>query len=216
MPSRITPFIIGEFYHILNRGVAQIPIFNNKLDFNRFVRTMLYYQIEGPKPRFSFFRPTSKSLDLNKKIVEVICYCLMPNHFHLLLQQARDGGITEFISKLSNSYTKYFNTKNKRLGPLFQGEFKAVHVETNEQLIHLSRYIHLNPLVGFKTKNLDSYYWSSFREYLRLGNDEICSKEIILTQFKSPQDYKQFVQDQEDYGRQLEMIKHQLLDYPRV
>lgn len=90
----------------------------------------------------------------------------MPNHFHLLLQQIRDGGITEFISKLTNSYTRYFNIRNKRIGPLFQGEFKAVHVETDEQLIHLSRYIHLNPIVSYITKKLESYQWFSYLEYL--------------------------------------------------
>lgn len=190
-----------------------MQIFNNFYDYNRFFKTFLYYLIEGPKPKFSVFAPTSTNLDTNKKIVEIICYCLMPNHFHFLLKQVREGGITEFISKISNSYTKYYNIKNNRVGPLLQGDFKAVHVESDEQLIHLSRYIHLNPLVGYVTKDLEIYRWSSYREYIGLDNSEICAKDIILGQFKSLDDYKQFVLDQEDYAKNLEMIKHQLIDF---
>ncbi|MBI2613389.1 MAG: transposase [Candidatus Levybacteria bacterium] len=212
MPSRIIPFVNGEYYHIFNRGVAKMQIFNNFYDYNRFVKTMIYYSIEGPKPRFSVFTPTISILNINKKIVDIICYCLMPNHFHFLLRQVKKGGITEFVSRLSNSYTKYINIKNKRVGPLLQGNFKAVHVETNEQLLHLSRYIHLNPLVSYVVKDLDIYKWSSYLEYIDLINNGICDKKIILDQFKSPKEYRQFVLDQESYGKKLEAIKHQLLD----
>lgn len=193
-----------------------MPVFGSIRDYRRFLKTMLYYQLEGPKPRFSLFAPTSTILNLNKKIIDIICYCLMPNHFHLLLRQKQEGGTTEFISKLANSYTKYFNIRNKRIGPLFQGEFKAVHIESNEQILHLSRYIHLNPLVSYITKDLDTYQWSSYPEFINQTNNNLCSKEIILEQFKSPQDYRKFVLDQEDYGKQLEAIKHQLIDleYP--
>lgn len=190
-----------------------MPIFHNTVDYRRFIKTMLYYRIEGPKPRFSLFSPSSNLLNASKKIVDIICYCLMPNHFHFLLKQIRDEGITEFISKLSNSYTKYFNIKNKRIGPLFQGEFKATHIETDEQLIHLSRYIHLNPLVGYITKDIEDYHFSSYNEYIGLNNNKFCLKGIILGEFRSTLDYKQFVLDQGNYGKQLEKIKHQLLEF---
>lgn len=218
MPSRIIPFVNGEYYHILNRGVAQMQIFRDTTYYKHFLKTALYYQIEGPKPRFSLFAPTSNLLKNNQKIVDIVSYCLMPNHFHFLLSQKRDGGITEFFSKLSNSYTKYFNIRDKRIGPIFQGEFKAIHLETSEQLLHLSRYIHLNPLVNYLIKDLEIYRWSSYPEYIGNNNDNICSKEIVIFQFKSPEDYKKFVLDQEDYGKQLEFIKHQLIDieYPHV
>lgn len=212
MPSRIHPLINGEYYHIFNRGVAKMEIFKNFYGFQRFLKTMIYYQILGPKPRFSLFTPTTNLLDKNKKIIEIICYTLMPNHFHFLLKQLTDGGITEFISKLSNSYTKYFNTKNRRVGPLLQGEFKSVLIESNEQLLHLSRYIHLNPLVSGLVDNLEKHPYSSYFEYIGLYTQEICSKKIILDQFKSPKDYQKFVMDQESYGREIEIIKHKLLD----
>lgn len=212
MPSRIIPLATGEYYHIFNRGVNKLPIFENVHDYKRFVKSMLYYQIEGPKPSFSLFSPMKQTLNKEKKIVEIICYCLMPNHFHFLLRQIKDNGITEFLGKFSNSYTKYFNTKHGRVGPILQGEFKSVLVENNEQLLHLSRYIHLNPLVSGVTVNLEDYHWSSYPEYLSLSSTDLCSKEVILEQFKEIQAYKQFVLDQADYSIKLEYIKHHLLD----
>ena len=212
MPSRINPFINGQIYHIYNRGSEKRPIFENRRDQKRFEQTMLYYQLDGPKPRFSnFFKYKLFKPDPTKKIVEIICFCLMLNHFHFILKQLKDGGITEFISKLSNSYTKYFNTKHTRIGPLFQGEFKSVLVESDEQLLHLSRYIHLNPLVSFLVKDLDQYEWSSYREYINATRG-ISSKEDVLGFFKSPDAYKQFVLDQAEYGKTLELIKHKIIE----
>lgn len=213
MPSRVIPFVNGEFYHVFNRGVAKVPIFNNVTDYKRFLKSMLYYQIKGPKPRLSLFNPKTINFNSTKKIVNIICYCLMPNHFHLLLEQAEETGITEFLSRISNSYTKYFNIKNNRQGPLFQGEFKAIHIETTEQLLHVSRYIHLNPLVDYIIKSIEKYPWSSYSEYVGLNNFDICSKEFILGEFESLNGYELFVLNQEDYGKKLEMVKHQLIDY---
>ena len=155
----------------------------------------------------SIFKP-----DTDKKIVDIICYCLMPNHFHFLIKQLKDGGITEFISKLSNSYTKYYNVKYNRVGPLLQGEFKAVLIESDAQLIHVSRYIHLNPIASFLVKDLNEYRWSSYKEYVENDTNGICNKEAVLSFFKSPKDYEKFVLDQVDYAQRLEIIKHQLLD----
>lgn len=212
MPSRAIPLVTDEYYHVYNRGVNKLPVFAGAQDYKRFIRSMVYYQLEGPKPSFSQFSPLSQKLDWSKKIVEIVAFCLMPNHFHFLLKQNRDNGITEFLGKFSNSYTKYFNIKHGRVGPIFQGEFKSVLVESNEQLLHLSRYTHINPSVSGITKDLESYAWSSYPAYLGLTSNHICSKEIILNQFKSPEGYKQFVLDQIGYGLELELIKHQLLD----
>ena len=134
----------------------------------------------------------------------------MPNHFHFLLKQTAEEGIAKFMSNFQNSYTRYFNTRHNRVGPLFQGPFRAVRVETDEQLLHLSRYIHLNPYSSFVVKNikdLEEYQWSSFKEYL--GKEKgFCQKEIVMSFFKNPQDYRKFVFDQADYQRELQKIKH--------
>ena len=136
----------------------------------------------------------------------------MPNHFHILLKQEEESGISEFISKTLNSYTKYFNTKYNRVGPLFQGQFKAVRVESNEQLLHVHRYIHLNPIVSYLTKSLDAYRWSSYSEYIKHIKG-ICTKDIILDQFSNVKAYEAFHADQIGYGQTLESIKHALIDF---
>lgn len=213
MSIRKTPLVSGEYYHVFNRGVAKMQIFNNFYDHNRFFKCVLYYQIDSEKPRFSVFTPETNKLDSSKKIVDIISYCLMPNHFHFLLKQVRDGGISEFISKISNSYTKYFNIKNGRVGPILQGDFKSVHIESNEQLLHVSRYVHLNPLIGYVVKKLEMYKWSSYSEYIGDISDKICEKKIILDQFDSADHYRKFVLDHIDYAHKLDNIKHLLLDY---
>lgn len=135
----------------------------------------------------------------------------MPNHFHLLLKQIEERGITTFVSKVTNSYTKYFNTKHKRIGPLMQGTFKAVRIEDDGQLIHVSRYIHLNPLIDYVVKNLRQYDFSSYPEFIGLRSG-FCKTHYVLDHFPSPQDYEKFVLDQEDYGRTLKDIERALLD----
>ncbi len=214
MPGRLTPLVNGEIYHLFNRGSDKRDIFLEYRDYLRFKQTLYYYHFLGPKPRFSHFpkyQYSSIRTELKDKIVEIICYCLMPNHFHLLVRQLKDNGISKFISQISNSYTKYFNTKYRRVGPLLQGLFKAVRVESDEQLIHLSRYIHLNPVVSLLVKRLRQYPWSSYPEYAN-NYQELCSTELILNLFPSKKEYVQFLEDQIDYGKQLELIKHQVIE----
>lgn len=213
MPSRIFPFSNGYYYHVYNRGSEKRPIFESRRDYQRFLKTLIYYQIEGPKPKFSHFSLLSPfKLDPSKKIVEIVAYCLMPNHFHILLKQTKEHGITEFMSKFSNSYTKYYNVKYNRVGPLLQGEFKSVIIEGNEQLIHVSRYIHLNPLISGLIKDLIQYDWSSYPEYLDNSSTKISSPQDVLVFFKNPLEYQQFLLDQASYAQEINFIKHQIID----
>lgn len=214
MPGRLTPLVTGQYYHIFNRGSDKRDIFIDPDDYSRFIQTFYYYQFLGPKLRFSkFIKQKIVTFEplAEKKVVEVICYCLMPNHFHFLVKQLKDNGISIFISQLANSYTRYFNTKRNRVGPLLQGAFKAVPVESDEQLLHLSRYIHLNPIVSDLVKVLDNYQWSSYAEYI---NDKAsyCQTNEILNFFPSSQEYKEFLEDHIEYGRSLHQFKHQLID----
>ncbi|MFO8052595.1 MAG: transposase [Candidatus Omnitrophota bacterium] len=147
-------------------------------------------------------------------IVKTICYSLMPNHYHFILCQLKDGGISKFMQKLGGGYTNYFNTKNKRSGALFQGKFKAKCIENDEYLLHLSRYIHLNSLDIFRSRYrwrkrkikseateiydfLNKYKWHSFP--FIAGSKDNClvklSPQIILEQFKTIKDYVQFILD---------------------
>src|SRR3989338_4250334 len=223
MPSnRKVVFANGEYYHIFNRGVEKRPTFITKYEFLRAVDSMSFYRFANLPIRYSKYLALSKEkqaeflkgLDNSDLQVEVIAYCFMRNHFHLLLKQLKDNGIVKFMAKFTNSYTKYFNTKRERVGPLFQGVFKAVHVEDDEQLLHLSRYIHLNPVLGFiaKVEELESYPWSSYPEYLGKVSSNLVNKAEILTFFKGPSEYEKFVLDQADYAMKLKTIEHLRID----
>lgn len=224
MPGRKIPLVTDQIYHVLNRGVASQPVFLTKKNYARILDTSWYYQNQNPPLSYSHFlrMPTKQKMEISKRVkttskflVEIIALVFMPNHFHFLLRQTQENGISIFMSNLTNSYTRYFNTKNKRTGPLFQGKFKAIMIETDEQLLHLSRYIHLNPYASYivKTfKDLERYPYSSLPEYLDRVKEDLYQKDIVLNQFKNVDSYKKFVFDQAEYQRTLEHIKHCLLE----
>ncbi len=222
MPLRITPLVNGEYYHVYNRGVALQPIYFTKKAHERFLLCLSYYRFNNLPFKLSRLlqisaderEKTIKELEkLNDKVVELIAFCLMPNHFHILIKQVSEGGTSKFMKQITDSYTKYFNTKNERIGPLFQGAFKAVRIENDEQLIHLSRYIHLNPLVSYLVRESDfrDYPWSSLRHYLD-GDYSLVNPKIVLDSFKTPKAYLKFVLNQADYGKKLEGIKHLIIE----
>lgn len=219
MPYRKTPLVADQFYHVFNRSIASLPIFQDKRDYQRMLRTIDYYRYPKPPLRFSFFDrlPIDKKDDFLKELkstktpmVEIISYCLMPNHFHFLLRPFVNSGISDFIRNIQHSYSKYFNIKHDRLGSLFQGMFKAVLIETDEQFVHVSRYIHLNPVSSYiiEIEELENYSWSSFVDYVNGGDNAFVSKKELLGRFKSTDVYRKFVFDQADYQRVLEQIKH--------
>lgn len=211
MPGRKVVFVNDCYYHIFNRGVEKRDIFTQLKDYKRFTKALNYYRLCGPKPSFSKFNQFSlHKPSVANKLVSVLCYCFMPNHFHFLVRQLKENGVSTFISQLSNSYTKYFNTKYRRVGALFQGVFSAVMIESGEQLIHTSRYIHLNPAVSGIVNRLEDYPWSSYHEYM--NGPFICDTSEILNFLHSKEKYKKFIEDQIDYGTTLEILKHQLVE----
>ncbi|MCR4305988.1 MAG: transposase [Candidatus Daviesbacteria bacterium] len=212
----------GEIYHVFNRGMDRRTTFTEKREFERMQKLIRFYRHKDIPIRFSkvIQQPEDTrekilgALYQGEKVVDILSYCLMPNHFHFLLKQKTEKGIPSFISNITNAYTKYFNTKHERTGPLLEGVFKAVHIESDEQLVHVSRYIHLNPVVsGVIAENeLENYQWASYPEYLSLSNMEISQKDLILDMFKTVKVYREFVNNQIDYGKQLEVIKHLILE----
>lgn len=210
MPIRKTKFVNGSVYHIYNRGVEKRNIFTLDENYLRYIELMCYYS-KTPRPKFSdlTINQRNKIVFDNKgnKLVSIHCYCLMPNHFHLLLTQQNDNGIRDFINHISIGYSKYFNILNQRVGHLYQGAFKAVTIENNEQLLHISRYIHLNPLVGGIVDRLDNYPFSSYKEYINKKYKGFCEKDIILNQFSSSRAYSKFINDYKDYALKLNEIK---------
>ncbi|EKD90638.1 MAG: Transposase [uncultured bacterium] len=201
--------INGSYYHVYNRGVEKRTIFQSPKDYYRFLETIRYYRF-FPTPRklsthINFNFPPILSHTKQNQLVKILCFCLMPNHFHLLIQQCEDNGISEFMRRISDSFTRYFNTKYDRVGPLFQGKFKAKIVETDEYLLQLSKYIHRNPLTLPKwlvEENLSDYTFSSYGGYLNSKRTfDFCEMDDINEYFSSTNpslSYKSFVQESDE------------------
>src|SRR3989344_2815034 len=209
---RKTIFTNGGFYHIYNRGTDKRTIFLDEDDMGRFFQRMEEFNTLEPIGNIyehSFLSNFPKKLGdrasklragktpPKKKLVNFICYCVNPNHYHFLLEQITEKGIEKFLHRLGTGYTMYFNNRYKRTGVLFQGKFKAVRVNSNEYLLHVSTYINLNDHVhqlgGSASKLVNSR--SSWEEYRRDGKGGVCKKEIILSQFTNAKDYEEFARN---------------------
>ncbi|TSC92138.1 MAG: putative transposase [Candidatus Berkelbacteria bacterium Licking1014_85] len=219
MPSR-NILTSGEYYHIFNRSIAGFKIFNDNSGYKRFIDTFTYYQIDDRPCKLSALSNLSISLineilenkNPQDRLVTIISFCLMPTHFHLLLEQDKDNGIVKFMRLIENSYSRYFNILHKRKGPLWEGRFKSVHVDSDEQLLHLTRYIHLNPTSDRLVHKPDNWAFSSYKEYIYDNVDKnICDFKNIID--LSPKQYKEFVNDRKKYQQELSTIKAQLIDY---
>lgn len=193
----------GEIYHVYNRGVDKRDIFSESYDVARFLESMREFNDITPTGSLyqRSFRKKQNQLSGStakpRLLVQIIAYCLNPNHFHFILKQVSDGGISEYMKRLSGGYTWYFNHKYERNGTLFQGRFKSVHVSSDIQLLHLSAYVNLNNEVH-RLKKTDPlfarYPRSSWAEYIQLRKTkkDWCMKEPVLDQFKNCREYEKF------------------------
>lgn len=192
-----TKFINNEYYHIFNRGVDKRTIFLDRWDLDRFYQSMIEFNTLEPIGSIyeNSFRKNplgSEAPKLQKKLVDFICYCLNPNHYHFILSPLVDKGIERFMHKLGCGYTNYFNGKYKRNGSLFQGVFKAIHINSNEYLLHLSVYINLNN----KVHSLgEKAFKSSWEEYNIDNHANFCNNKTILGQFKNHSEYQEFAKN---------------------
>lgn len=174
-------FYNGEYYHIYNRGVDKQNIFKDKNDYLRFLDSMNFYS-----------KIKTGSLEGDPVLrVEIICYCLNPNHFHFLLKQLIDKGIEDFMHRLGVSHAMYFNKKYNRSGSLFQGRYKSIRIKNNSGLLWLSAYINGNPEIHDIVRAKD-YPWSSYLECLKKISSQRGDKSIILDQFKNQNEYQEF------------------------
>jgi putative transposase len=220
MPKRRIEFVNGEIYHIIIRGVEKRTIFMNDQDYWRGIFSLYEFNNEASvvirekrkirSKKLARGRASGSFLEKEEKklLVEVLAFVFMPNHIHLLLRQEKEGGISKFLQKLNTGYAMYFNEKYKRVGPLFQGRFKAVHIEDNEYLKTIFVYIHTNPIAiiepGWKEKGisdakkakdfLEDYRWSSYLDYLGWDNFPSVTQRAFLEQvFESKEEARSFV-----------------------
>ncbi|AEI15554.1 hypothetical protein Flexsi_1920 [Flexistipes sinusarabici DSM 4947] len=214
---RKQPLVTDHVYHVFTKSIAGYEIFRGVADFHRMIEMMKFYGYEKRPARFSeYVRIKNKDEYLKKyihsedTIVDLVAYCLMPTHIHFLLVQKKDKGISAYMKNILDSYTRYFNNKNYRKGPLWQGRFKSVHVETDEQLLHLTRYIHLNPTSSKLVPTPEDWPYSSYREYLHESERNVCNFADYID--INPEQYRDFVTSRKNYQAKLNEIKHLLLE----
>ena len=219
MPSRnvIKVYIENGYYHIYNRGVEKRIIFKDTQDYKVFLTYLKEYLSPPPKPediktifilQGESFKGIKRQPKNYYKEIELISYCLMPNHFHLLIKQVSKYSIEKFIRSLATRYSVFFNKKYNRVGSLFQGPYKAVLISSENYLLHLSRYIHLNP--SEYTDDLINSY-SSYAVYLGLRRTNWVNSDIVLNYFNKPvvkdfikvNTYKRFVEKYKKDSRKL-------------
>jgi len=206
MPYRseiIAPF---EHYHIFNRGVRKEDIFLRKEDYIRMLFLILHLQAPIPfrnigrfvgayKRKHRFIAQTIINEIIENREVELCSFSLMPNHFHLLVYELKENGISSYLQRVQIAYAKYFNKKYKKSGYLFQGRFGSVHIESNQQLAYVSAYIHLNSRELSLWKNREELYpWSSYQDVI--GENRwgfLLKPNVYFEQFGSKKDYKIFV-----------------------
>lgn len=201
-----------EYYHIYNRGVDKRNIFIDARDYERYLYLLFACNDTKPLLNSQFYYRGFASIEKypreREQLVDIVCFCLMPNHFHAVLRQKRENGISLFMQKIGTGYTMYFNTRYKRSGVLFQGVFKSIHIDEERYLTHLTRYIHLNPIDlknhRWKEANLSKdtyefvrkYNWSSYADYLGHGKfSKIINPSLLSELYRTPIEYENFVKD---------------------
>src|SRR3989344_7629403 len=200
---RKTPFVEGEHYHIYSRGVEKRKIFMSAKDYNRFIALLYIMNQESSFRMDNFLRDNQNNLQnifkekREKPLVSILSYCLMPNHFHLILYEHTEGGISKFMGKLLTAYSMYFNTKYERSGPLFTHPFRSEHISNESQHMYIFSYVHLNPISiidkkwkenGIKNRKeteefLKKYQFSSYQDFLSMNRLE----SVILDFSKIPE-----------------------------
>lgn len=187
MPSQsvIRRYVENSYYHVFNRGVEKRLIFLEETDYLQFLYYLFVYL--APLPQVLASYPKLKAnLQRNNLYTktELNAYCLMPNHFHLLIRQYEKNGVEKLMKQLANAYTGYFNQKYNRVGPLFQGRYKAKLIEHDDYLMYLSAYIHRNPLpLLANNRKLQDYRWSSYQLYQQKDQQGWINYKPILAFF---------------------------------
>ncbi|MBI2065726.1 MAG: transposase [Candidatus Zambryskibacteria bacterium] len=208
MSIRAVNFVPGEFYHIYNRGNSKNLIFHDNDDYNRFLK-LLYTANATKNLVIRNFSKIVYQIEKGERLVSIGAYCLMPNHFHILITQTRNGDITKFMHKLCTSYSMYYNNKYKRTGKLFEGKFKSEYADNDQYLKYLFSYIHLNPLKiinpDWKSKGvrnhdadfLANYKFSSYIDYLEKERDDkvILNKDDFPNYFPTKESFKTEIAD---------------------
>ena len=210
-------FSRGEIFHICNKSISNFGIFKSEENSQRFLNLLDYYNDNNNnKIRFSDVVDRGTYVFDNillpkvDSLIKFLCYCIMPDHYHLLIKIIHADCLSHYIGNIENSFTRYFNIKFNRQGPLWQSRFRAVRITSDEQLLHVSRYAHLNSVTAGLVNKPEDWKFSSYRDII---SDDYYLKEI-LTEFSITDklSYQKFVNDNIDYQKKLKMIKRLILE----
>jgi len=232
-----------EYYHICNRGTDKREIFSCDEDYLRFLANCRRFnEVAPPTPGVHRAKalPTPGVAGVESRLVDIIVYCLNPNHYHFILKQLVDGGISEFMHRVNMGYSKYYNQKNNRSGVLFQGPFKSAHIDTNEYFLYVSVYVNMNHFIhGYETLSITSstpalstlgvaatpgvqegvqealknlWKYSSLPDYLGKRSGTLCDKAPILDQFRDTADYERFLIDNGLYLKEKKEMEKYILE----
>lgn len=212
--NNIRIFPRGDIFHLCNKSISNYHIFRKEKWIIRFLTAVNYYN--NISVEMSLSKALRKPLNLlniltrnPQQIISILAYCIMPDHYHLLVRVNSDYQLSKYVSNLENSYSRYYNKINERKGPLWQSRFRAIHIEDADTLLHVHRYIHLNPTTAGLIREPEQYRWSSCHSYFFDPQTLLNSKEIPST---SIQTYRQFVENQIDYQKTIKGIRCKLLE----
>lgn len=220
MPTRKEKFVAGDLFHIFNKSIASFGIFKDRRNPDRFIRLLDYYNksqpvrsysqaIEeeeignGPLPNLLFSKDDA--------VVKFISYIFMPDHYHLVLKILKENYLPKFLGDVQNSFSRHFNIRFKRKGPLWQHRFKAVKVKTNQRLLHLTRYVHLNSTTAGLVENPEDWEFSSYRDIID-AEKNFFKDHLTEISIRRPDEYKKFVDNNKDYQKRLKLIKKLILE----
>jgi putative transposase len=240
MPYRKDQLATGKLYHVILRGLDDNLIFKDINDYYRGIFSI--YEFNNARPveirkrrkarrkekKKAIKNPLFAAIDKRDKLVDILSFCFMPNHIHLLVKQLKDGGITKFMAKVGTGYGRYFNSKYKRKGYVFQNRFHSVYIEDDNQLRVIFNYIHANPISliepGWKEKGiskpgevsnfLKEYKWSSYMDYIGENNfPSVTERNFILEFIGSTKGCEEVIKDWVKYRKRLDKLKNILLEH---
>ncbi|OGK24916.1 hypothetical protein A3F58_04160 [Candidatus Roizmanbacteria bacterium RIFCSPHIGHO2_12_FULL_37_9b] len=216
MEGRKSYFKENSFWHLCNKSIANFGIFKDPINSQRFVEILDYYNNINSKIRYSYairkkiYKYQNILIPKNESIVKILSFCIMPDHYHLVIKILVDNILSKYINDIENSFTHFFNRKFDRKGPLWQTSFRSVLVKTNEQLLHVTRYVNINPTASNLVDKPEDWSFSSYKD--------IISQPVFLKDYLTeisitkPESYKKFAEDNIDYQRRLKMIKKLILE----
>ena len=216
MESRKSYFKENTIWHLCNKSIANFGIYKDPNNSQRFIEVSDYYNNINCKIRYSYtirkklYKYQNLLIPKNDSIIKVLSYCIMPDHYHLVIKILESDVLSKYINDIENAFTHYFNKKFNRKGPLWQTSFRSVLIKTNEHLLHVTRYVNINPTTSQLVDRPEDWIFSSYKDII---SNPIFLKEYLKEiSINNPLSYKKFAEDNINYQRKLKLIKKLILE----